>query len=402
MFNYVARQPILDADLKLCGYELLFRDGLQNAFPNINPHEATSRLLSNSHFHLGLDSLTGELPAFINFPEVSLLVKVPALLPKEQVVVEVLEDIAPTQTMLAACQELKNAGYTIALDDFNYDSDWQPLMPMVDIVKLDFLATPRMKLLKICNELKSYGVRLLAEKVETHEDVEFAQRIGCTAFQGYFFSRPEIVKRRALSPSQTNLLLLLSKVSQPDIQISELEEIVQNDVSISYKLLRYVNSPVFAKARKVESIRQALAYLGANEIKKFVALMAAANLAADKPEELIKLSIVRARFCELIAHKHQPRLAEQAFLAGLFSLIDAILDTPAAEVMEKLPLCETIKAAIIKGEGPLADFIRLIKDYEKAVWHGVNALSERIGIDADDLPEFYVNAVDWSNEFVRD
>ncbi|RCU48891.1 MULTISPECIES: EAL and HDOD domain-containing protein [Corallincola] len=401
MFFYVARQPILDREKSLIGYELLFRDSIENVFPQIDPHEATSRLLAGSHFHLGIDNLTGSVPAFINFPEMSILVKVPELLPNNQVVIELLESIAPSHELKAICQQLKQKGYKIALDDFVMQPHWLPILPYVDMVKIDFRATSIDDIQSTCDQLASFDLELLAEKIETHDEFNFAMTLGFDYFQGYFFSAPEVLKTRALKPNEINLVELLAKLGQESCDFNELDTIIQRDVSLTYKLLRYVNSSFFNRRREINSIRQALVYLGENEIRKFIALLAAANLAEDKPSELIRLSITRARFCELIAQQQAPEYASKAFLLGLFSLISAILDEPMDKVMSKLPLSDEIKLALLKREGPLANYLSLILDYERAVWDGVNALSSTIGVDTGQLPEFYMDAVGWSNSLLE-
>ena len=396
---YVARQPILDTERHLVGYELLFRDGLKNAFPNINPHEATTRLISGSHFHLGIANITDGQPAFINFPEMSLLIRVPELLPKEQVVVEILEDTAPSSEMVKVCAKLKESGYRIALDDFVYDARWQPLMPYVDIVKIDCLANDRKRLFQMVRALRPFQVTLLAEKVETHADFEYAKTLGFSLFQGYFFAKPEIMKRQVLSPSQTNILDLLSKLASSDSNLNEIEAVISRDLSLTFKLLRHVNSSAFVKKQDIASIRQALVYLGEADLRKFIAILAAANLAADKPNELLRMSVTRARFCELLARQHHPKHAAAAFLTGLFSLLDTLLDTPLPLVLEKLPVAEEIRDALIANKGPLADYVRLMCDYERAVWEGVNALAQRLGVNQSALPEAYLDAVGWSTRF---
>ncbi|GAA5219134.1 EAL and HDOD domain-containing protein [Corallincola platygyrae] len=400
MFSYVARQPILNRDKALVGYELLFRDSLENVFPNIDPHEATTKLLAGSHFHLGIDELTGQVPAFINFPEMSLLVKVPELLPKEQVVIELLENIAPSDEIVTVCKALKKKGYRIALDDFVLSQHWLPVLPYVDMVKIDFRSTGINDIQKTCDALEKYDIKLLAEKVETHDEFNFAMTLGFDYFQGYFFSAPEVVKTRALKPNEVNLVELLSKLGQTQCDFNELETIIQRDVSLSYKLLRYVNSSFFNRRREINSIRQALVYLGEDDIRKFIALIAAANLSENKPSELIRLSITRARFCELVAMQKAPDYASKAFLLGLFSLIGAILDEPLEKVLSKLPLSDDIKSALLNNEGELANYLALILDYERAVWDGVSSLSHSLGVDSGQLPEFYRDAIGWSNSLI--
>lgn len=397
MFSYVARQPIFDRDKNLHGYELLFRDSLRNVFPSINAHEATSKLLAGSHLHLGLEDITGKYPAYINFPELSLLVRVPQLLPKEQVVVELLEEIEPGPELVEICKKLKESGYRIALDDFAYKPAWHQVLPYVDLIKVDLQVTAPKEVLAIKKLKLQYDLVLLAEKVETYEEFQKTHNMGFEYFQGFFFSRPEIIQRKSLNPSQLNLMELLGKLAQPECDFTELNTIIQRDVSLTYKLLRFVNSSFFSHQKEITSIKQALVYIGESEIRKFLALLAAANLADDKPEELVKLSVTRAKFCELLATQQNPEHASEAFLAGLFSLIGALLDQPTEVIMEKVPLAKSIKDAVVHQQGYLAEYLKLILDYERAVWDSVSLLSDKLGVDQTNLPEFYGEAVGWSN-----
>ncbi|MBD1390375.1 HDOD domain-containing protein [Neiella sp. HB171785] len=397
MYIYVARQPIVNADLDLVGYELLFRDSLNNVFPAIDAHEATSKLVAGSHLHLGFEEIIGDAPAFINFPELSLLVKVPELLPKERVVIELLEDIEPGPELLAICQKLKALGYRIALDDFAYKEAWRALLPYVDMIKVDIQASTPKQILAIKKLKLDFELELLAEKVETPEEYKKMQQMGFQYFQGYFFSRPEIIQRRGLSPSQTNMVELLAKLAQPECDFAELNTIIQRDVSLTYKLLRFVNSSFFAHPSDISSIKQALVYLGETELRKFLALIVAANLADDKPDELLRLSITRARFCELLTSKQDQAHAPAAFLAGLFSLLDAILDQPIDVIMEKVPVSAHIKDAVVHREGIIAPYLNLALDYERAIWESIPAMSDRLGLADESLPEFYQEAIGWSN-----
>ncbi|MBW8192698.1 HDOD domain-containing protein [Neiella marina] len=401
MYIYVARQPIVDVERNLVGYELLFRDSLSNVFPQINAHEATSKLVAGSHLHLGIDEITGDAPAFINFPELSLLVRVPELLPKEGVVIELLEEIEPGPKLVQICKKLKELGYRIALDDFAYKDAWRPVLPYVDMIKVDIRASSPKEVLAIKKLKLDFDIDLLAEKVETHEEFEKFKQMGFRYFQGYFFSRPEVIQRRGLNPSQVNLVELLAKLAQQDCDFSELNSIIQRDVSLTYKLLRFVNSSFFSHQKEISSIKQALVYLGETELRKFLALIAAANLSENKPDELLRLSITRARFCELIAATMNPKHESRAFLAGLFSLIDAILDQPIDVIMEKVPLAQDIKEVTVSRQGPLAPYLNLAVDYERAVWDSIPELSERLGISDKELPEFYQQAIGWSNALLK-
>lgn len=404
MFFYAARQPIFDQDKKLFAYELLFRDSLENVFPGgVDEDEATSKLIEASQFNLGLEDFTGQLPAFINFTQETLLKKFPLLIPKEQVVVEVLETVRPGKKLLAAIQDLKEAGYTIALDDYEHEAVWLHFFPYVDIIKVDFRASSKEDILVIKKAAAKYPIKLLAEKVETYEEFNMALEMGFCLFQGYFFSEPEVMQSKALSPSQMSLAELLYESSKSEMDLEKIIEIFERDVTLSFKLLRYANSATFKRRSEIGTIRQALVVLGQGELKRFLALLFTAQVNSSKPVELIRLSMSRAQFCEHIGRIHNalpdPSIA---FLTGMLSLIDAILDEPIESVMSKLPLADEIKDALIKGEGVLAKYVELIKSYELAEWDKANTIVSSLGIDGDKVPDAYHGSVQWANEHVAE
>ncbi|WP_016956826.1 EAL and HDOD domain-containing protein [Catenovulum agarivorans] len=399
MFFYAARQPIFDQNKQLFAYELLFRDSLENVFPNIDGDQATSKLIEASQFNLGLDDFTDQHPAFINFSDELLIKKFPSLIPKEQLVVEILETAKPTKKLLQAVTELKQEGYTIALDDYVHDPVWLHFFPFIDIIKVDFRESSHEEIQQIGKIAGKYDIKLLAEKVETYEEFNSALEWGFTYFQGYFFSEPEVMQSRALAPSQMSLAELLYESSKAEMDLSAIINIFQRDVTLSFKLLRYANSAIFKRRGDIETIKQALVVLGQAELKKFLAVLFAAQINSDKPVELIRLSMSRAHFCESIAKEHgQLRDSSMAFLTGMLSVIDAILDEPIESIMTKLPLAQEIKSALIEREGLLANYLDLVEHYEKAEWIKAGLLIERLTLDTEQVPDYYHTAIQWSND----
>ena len=288
MYFYAARQPILNRDKELIGYELLFRDGVDNVFPDIDGDEATTRLIEGSQFNFGLEDLTDNKPAYINFTLETLLKGYPTLLGKDTIVVEILETIQPGKRLLAIVKDLKDKGYTIALDDYIHQPVWRHFYPFVDIIKIDFLACDTDTIKSVINDLKAHPhIKLLAEKVETYEMYSLALDLGFDYFQGFFFSKPEMVQSKALPPSEMALAELLYETSSVEMDLKKITDVFERDVNLSYKLLRYSNSAAFARRAEISTIKQALIVLGANEIKKLLSLLFAAQVSADKPVELI-------------------------------------------------------------------------------------------------------------------
>lgn len=403
MFFYAARQPIFDQNKQLYAYELLFRDSLENVFPNVDGDIATSKIIEASQFNLGLEDFTGQYPAFINFSQELLLKNFPLLLPKEQVVIEILETARPTKSLLRAVQDLKEKGYTIALDDYEHESVWLHFFPYIDIIKIDFRACTKEQMLTTFKAASKYSIEMLAEKVETYEEYNDAIEMGFTLFQGYFFSEPEVMQSKALAPSQMSLAELLYESSKSEMELDGIITIFERDVTLSYKLLRYANSAIFKRSKEISTIRQALVVLGQEELKRFLALLFTAQVNSNKPAELIRLSMCRANFCDAIAKSHDQLLdPSTGFLAGMLSLMDAILDEPMDSVMTKLPLAQDIKDALVDRTGLLAEYIDLICHYEKAEWVEANEIVEKLKLDAKKIPDFYHQSVQWANEHMSE
>ncbi len=400
---YAARQPILDREKSLVGYELLFRDGLDNVFPQINGDEATSRLIEGSQFTFGLEELTGNKPAFINFTLDTLVKGYASMMGTNEIVVEILETVQPGKRLLALTQQLKEQGYTIALDDYKHQNVWRHFFPHIDIIKVDYLESSLEDIQEIIDAVKPYpNIKLLAEKVETYEQYQQAMDLGFTYFQGFFFSKPEMVQSKALPPSELTLAELLYETSTTDMDLEKITKVFERDVNLSYKLLRYSNSAMFKRRAEISTIKQALVVLGAAEIKKFLSLLFTSQLSSDKPAELMLLSLTRARFAEVLAEKHPGSVdSGRAFLTSMMSLLDAILDQDMAEVVERLPLANDIKVALRDREGDLAKYITLVEQYEQAKWQDANKTMEEMKLDATTVPDAYHEAIHWAQEQIQ-
>ena len=304
---------------------------------------------------------------FVNFTEKLLLQKIATAFPQNRLVIEILENVEPTSAILAACTELREQGYLLALDDFLYHPRFDPLLAIVDIVKIDFIQSPVDSLPAMLRKLSRFKhLKLLAEKVETYDEFEKAAKLGFQYFQGFFFSRPERICLQELSSVKVNLLRLLAEVIQKKTTIARVEAIVSSDVALTYKLLRYLNSAHFYLLEKVESVTRAIAFLGAKRFRQFVLLAIISELATEKPEELVRLAVVRARFCELLANKRAGKTeASELFLVGLFSLVDAMLDKTMKDLMQQMPLSDDVKNCLVSRTGPYAVILEAIEYYER-------------------------------------
>lgn len=399
MYFYAARQPILDVDKNLYAYELLFRDGVDNVFPGIDEDEATSRIIEGSQFNLGIEHLTGNKPAFINFTLDTILKNYPTMVPPASLVVEILETVQPGKKLLESVKELKNQGYVIALDDYEHKAVWRHFFPYVDLIKIDLRAMSFDEIEQVIEDVSDFpDIKWLAEKVETQEEFEKCKELGFDYFQGYFFSKPEMVKTKTLSPAQMTLAELLYETSTPEIDLPKITQIFERDVNLSYKLLRYTNSAAFKRRAEISTIKQALVVLGKFELKKFLSLLFTASVSDEKPMELLNLAMVRARFCENLASLEGSADSSMAFLTGMMSLIDAILDQSIETVMEQLPLSAEIKDALVKRTGVLAEYLALALAYEQGDWEQELAIEEKLKLSGKQVPATYSNAINWAAE----
>ncbi|MCW8334979.1 EAL and HDOD domain-containing protein [Vibrio paucivorans] len=403
--TYVARQPILNSKRQTLGYELLFRDGERNAFPaNVDSNRATYRLIVENFLSIGMNPSLPTSRCFINFPYQSLIRRLPLSLPKEQIVVEVLENCPPDDDLFEAIKELSQRGYLIALDDFVYNLEWERFLPYVHIVKLDLMALGLEQACDYVKMRKAQGVkrRFLAERVETEQEFLAARAAGFTFFQGYFFSKPEMIKQSYVSPEQVIAMELFQEVCKAEVNYVKVEQIVAKDVALSYKLLRFVNTMSDRLEVSISSFRQALVYLGQDKLKLFVSLAVASFVSAKKPAELYNLSLQRAQFCMLMSRTQAfNQYREQAFLVGLFSMLDALLDTSLEHLVSQLPLSEDIKSALLERKGPFGALLNVEECYEKADWQGVQKGCKELGINVEDVIHNLSAAQRWSQDLKR-
>lgn len=399
---YVARQPIFDKEKNIYAYELLFRNGTQNYIPDIDGDEATTSLLSNTFFTIGMKALASGKKTFINFTQNLLEKKVPLLLPKETTVIEILEDVHASPALIAACRQMADQGYTIALDDFEYQAELEPLILMADVIKFDFRLNTIKEIEAYLGKLPSRDLRLLAEKVETNEEFEAALGMNFELFQGYFFCKPEIIKGQEIEGSQVTLMQIMALVNKNDFDIEGLEDLVARDMGIAYKLFKYLNSAFFSRANKVSSVKEALVYLGEKETRRFISLIAMSRLADGKPDELIRMACIRGKLCELLgAEAEETVSASEMFTLGMFSLIDAIIDQPMETILEDLPLSTPIKLALSHAKGRLAGYIALIRFYEAGQWYQMTRLADALKLDIEALPALYMEACEWSDSATK-
>jgi len=398
MYSFVARQPILNRQQQPVAYELLFRQGLENVFPNISPEQATNKLIAEQFLTQPIEHLIGNHPCFINFPESLLLQGLADSLPTDKVVIELLETATPNDRLLAKVQQMKQRGYRIALDDFTLDPRWQPFLPYIDIIKFDWRTSSEEEIRRFIDGHRNIKLQYLAEKVEDLAEFEAAMAMGCHFFQGYFFSRPEVVQQKTLNASQLTLMRLLKEVNKEEPDLDRIERLLSSDVSLSYKLLRYVNNMRYGAGKPITSFRQAAVFLGNRELRRFVSLVTTTSVGEHKSPELYHMCLVRARFCELLSlHRPQWTNPSEAFLCGLFSLLEALLDQSFEHLLQDVPVSAAIVQALVHNRGELAFYLAFIRDYEEANWPRIAKRAEKMGLNEAEVARLYLEANQWAN-----
>jgi len=396
---FIARQPILDAGQRIFGYELLFRSGAANVYDSSDPTEATSRLVASAISVHGLDTLTLGAQAFINVTRDILLAGTVLVLPSHRTVLEILETLTPDHDVIEACKALKRRGYRIALDDFVDDDRHRPFVALADMIKVDVLATTPDDQRALIKRIGRPGLAFVAEKVETPTAFADARAAGYKYFQGYFFSRPVLVGARDVPSAKMNYLRLLAELNQPAHTLWGLEEIIKRDVGLSYKLLRYVNSAFFGRARRIESLIDALLLVGEDKIKAWASVMALSAMASDRPAALQAMAVTRGNFCERLAAASPVSIsAADAFLVGLFSLLDAMVGRPLPDILRELSLTSEVTETLLGEETPLRPVYELAVAHERADWDVMGTRTVALGIPQGKSSVLYRDAITWAHE----
>ncbi len=389
---FVGRQPIYDANLGVIGYELLFRSGQVNSAGQLDDVQATSQVIVNVFVGIGLEQVVGSKLAFINLSRGFLIRASNLPFSPDQVVFEILETVTPDEGLRNELGILSALGYQLALDDFEFSEEWLPVLRQVHYVKLDVLALPMSQLTNQVALLKPLGIKLVAEKIEDRAMFQQCRELGFDYFQGFFLSKPEIVTSRRLPPNQVAMLQLLAELQKPEVDVSDLEALISRDVALSYDLLKYINSAFFSLPRRVDSIRQAVVYLGNAQIKRYVSLLV---LAGDKskPAEIIVTAMTRGRMCELLAQKAGRDSPEIYFTVGLFSMLEVLMERPLPVILEPLPLAAETRDALLHGSGPYGEVLTGVLAYE----HGDFAACRIDELTPEQITGAYLDAVQWAD-----
>lgn len=405
---FVARQPIFDRNLETVAYELLYRNNDINIFPNIDGDQATADVIINSYLNIGLDSLSAGKPCFINFTENLLKLKVPTYFSPREIVVEILESVTPSHEVVRVCQELRDLGYKIALDDFVFNEVnpyCRELMKLSDYVKVDFMNTTEEERGSIEVLSNLLGYRLLAEKVETEDHYEEARRKGYHFFQGYFFSKPKIIATHDVPTYFHSYYSIIQSLEMTEPSIDRISQLIEQDLSLSYKLLKLINSPAYRPKHKIHSIRQAIVLLGLLEIKRWIYVLAVREQVGKRRQlenEVITLCLTRAKMCELLAETHhRSSLKSSYFLTGMFSLMETILSMPIDRILKDLPLNDDICSALKGSSNDLKNILDLVIYIEKADWTRIETIMTELKLNKRDVMESYHQSCKWTEELLN-
>lgn len=388
----IGRQQIFDQQLNIYAYELLFRGNDFDLNNKDGATQATNQVITDTILELGLNTIVGPNKAFINFTTQNILDKTPLHLPKDRIVIEVLENIEIDSRIIANLTELSKQGYIIALDDFVFSEAWKPLVEIADIIKLDILEMGEAKTRALINHLKPYNVKLLAEKVETYAEYQYLLELGCNYFQGFFFNKPNIVSGKRVNVNQTAAIQLLNTVNNPDVEFEDLAKVISLDVGLSYKLLHYINSAFFALPNKVSSINHAISYLGLKEIKRWTNILTLASL-SNKPEAVMQNALIRGKMCEELAALTGNK-SENFFLIGILSNLDCLLDMTPAEALAQLPLADEIVSAILDKQGLGGEALSCVIGYEH--WD-ISSIAFK-DVDQTMIGDIYIQSINWAKD----
>jgi EAL and modified HD-GYP domain-containing signal transduction protein len=389
----VARQPIFDRDRKVQAYELLYRSEATGPANVSDGDKATACVVTASFLDIGLERMSEGRRAFINLTQDLLVSRAALALPPEKVVLEILEDVVVDDALVGAVEEFVANGYRVALDDFVYDDSWRPLLALAHIVKLDVMALSMDQVREHLELLAPYELELLAEKVETEEQYCALREMGFSYFQGFFFAKPNVLIGSRLPGNRTTVMKLLAQLQDPEADMDEVGNLVAQDPSLSYRLLRFINSAAVGLPTRITSIHRAVLYIGIAAVKRWVSLMVLASV-DDKPTELTRMTLVRARMTEKLCALAANCDRDVGFTVGLFSTLDAFMDRPLPELLDELPLSTEVFTALLEGAGGEGEALQCVLAYEKGSWD--RAEFHSMGVPLGSLAEIYDEAVEWA------
>lgn len=399
---FIGRQPILDREQKLIGYELLFRAADVSAANVTDYSQASASVILNSITHFGLQEVLGRYFGYFNVSYDLLMDDALELLPRNQVVIELLEVIEITDEVIARCQELKQKGFTLALDDHVYSPDFEPLYAIVDVIKIDVLLTPAEQIPAEVERFRGRGMRLLAEKVENQEMFRLCYDLGFEMFQGYYFARPVVLNKKRVDVSGLSMVKLLNQV-MGEVEVAEIEETFRQNPSMAYNLLRLVNSVAMGLRERIKSLRHAIVVLGRQQLLRWAQLaLFAAKGGQEVQSPLLEVAALRGRLMELLVKNHPvfstlKEYSDRAFMTGVLSLLDALFETTMDQVITELNLTDDIRLALLEREGDLGFLLQLAERVEQNDFETVIQMLAQLKLSQEVLVDVHLQAIQWTN-----
>lgn len=401
---FLGRQPILDRHQNIVAYELLFRAGRTGSANVLDDMHATAHVITRAFTEMGISTVLGQHKGFINVHGELLLSDMLELLPRDKVVIELLETIEVTPEIVERCRQLKAMGFTLALDDYtSEDPQFDALFDLVDVIKLDYPLVNKQRLPGIVAKLKHRPVKLLAEKIDDHDQAALCQELGFDLFQGYYYARPVILTGKRADPSKLALLRLLGLVLG-DADTREIEQVFKHDPSLSYRLLQLVNSVALGLPQKIDSLRQAIVILGQRQLQRWLQLLLFVPSSGQTDNPLLQLAATRGKLMELLGARQAPQdthYQDRAFIAGILSLLDTLLGMPMTEIAEQINLAPDVRLALLERGGMLGELLALAEKTERGDFDGAGELLASSGLEVGDLLQAQVAAMTWANDLAR-
>ncbi|NLZ35459.1 MAG: HDOD domain-containing protein [Clostridiales bacterium] len=398
---FIARQGIYDCEEKVVAYELLYRNSTINSFNSeIEDELATYQVIENIN-SFGIDNLTNNKIGFVNFPEKLINKNIATLLPKDKVVIEILENVNPTEEVIKNLNNLKKQGYSLALDDVENEEDIKKFVNLVDFVKVDFLLSTKEARIKIAELCKKHNIKMLAEKIENLEALNEAKELGFRYFQGYYYSKPSIFLGKDIKIKNSSIFLILAELIKEDSNFEKIENMIKRDVALTYKFFKFINSSYFNFIEKISSIKEAIMLIGKEELMKWLSVLSVIELSSNGNDEHTSNTVIRAKFCERIAELIEYEKKEDAFLVGLFSNLHLMMDKDLKNLLKDLPINNNIKEALLGEESILRNILNLVLAYEKVEEDKIKKLCNIIGVDEGKLWDLYFYSLDWSKKIAH-
>lgn len=400
----MARQPILDLNNEVYGYELLYRDAGSEVYTCDDDNRATAQVIINNFLSYDVKEIFENKKIFINFTEELITNDIATLFSKDELIIEIQEMEQVTQSLLDACKRLKSFEYTLAFGEFVFKKGFEQLVEFADIIKVDFLAVSESEKSSLIKNNKNEHIRFLAEKVETQDEYIKAKEIGYTMFQGYFFAKPSIMSSHHLVPNKKNIIQLLKAIADPNVRLEDLSWIIESDVALSYEILKLVNSAFFSRGKKISSIRQAIVILGINEIRKWSILFSLRSLDESANDEIIKITMIRSRFLEFFSKKiNTSQKGSEYMTVGMLSMLDSITHTKMSHVLDTLSLTDEVRDILLMNqvETPLAIAYHIILNIENGSWKEVSRLADLLNVTVKEIADIHFEAIKYVIETIK-